>query len=65
LFYRNNKFVNWQENFQNGEFGAQKNIKELPTDQQLILWGGGMHQRADFKKKRSENTEFTEVLFRN
>ena len=46
----------WKNKFNNADFGAQKNIKALPQDEQLIQWAGGLHQRSDFNKKRDNLT---------
>ena len=42
----------WKQKFNNADFGAQKNIKDLPSNDQLIQWAGGLHQRADFNKRK-------------
>jgi len=53
----------WKQKFNNADFGAQKNIKELDKNDQLIQWAGGLHQRSDFNKKRDQLASWTEVLF--
>jgi|TARA_B110000977_G_C10661810_1_gene332156 hypothetical protein len=53
----------WKQKFNNADFGAQKNFKDLPQNDQLIQWAGGLHQRKDFNKRRDQLGQWTEVLF--
>lgn len=53
----------WKQKFNNADFGAQKNMKEMPSNDQLIQWAGGLHQRCDFNKRKDNLGNWTEVLF--
>lgn len=54
----------WKQKFNNADFGAQKGgDPTAPKDSSLIQWAGGLHQRADFNKRRDQLGSWTEVLF--
>jgi len=55
----------WKNKFNNADFGAQKNMKDFPMNEQLIQWSGGLHQRMDFNKRKDNLMNWTDVLFHN
>jgi hypothetical protein len=40
IFCSENKHRNWKEKFNQGEFGAIKEIIESPTNKKVINWAG-------------------------
>ena len=58
--YSLNELKGWKQKFNKAEYGVQNKKK---VDESLIQWAGGLHQRADFNKKRDPLTQWTEVLF--
>jgi len=64
LFYSGSEIKSWKQKFNNADFGAQKGgDPNAPKDSSLIQWAGGLHQRADFNKRRDQLGSWTEVLF--
>ena len=47
-------------------FKAQSTLDSSKIDKQpTILWGGGVHSRINFNKRKDEMANWTEVLFRS